>query len=160
MPKTKIKKSMPQLRRKKGDSTEERDAVALSPEAIEATNYKARGRLDSFTSARPIAKTAHKPLDLAGAINEMRSTEKNDNMKRFLRMRELKKSYWTAGKHTRFWLTNEGVAERRVEGVNMVPAKIDYEHEGQVCGTSWKTATVAEVESMLAMGKKLTLHNC
>ena len=40
------------------------------------------------------------------------------------------KSYYTAGGGTRFWLTEEGLAERRAEGKTMEPIDIDYK-EGE-----------------------------
>ena len=44
------------------------------------------------------------------------------------------KSYYTAGGGTRFWLTEEGLAERRAEGKTMEPIDIDYkEGEAQDC---------------------------
>ena len=84
------------------------------------------------------------------------------NMERFLERRAQGKSYYTAGGGTRFWLTEEGLAERRAEGKTMEPIDIDYkEGEAQDC---WhpplKKASIADIEAMLATGKPIVLYNC
>ena len=84
------------------------------------------------------------------------------NMERFLERRAQGKSYYTAGGGTRFWLTEEGLAERRAEGKTMEPIDIDYkEGEAQDC---WhpplKKASIADIEAMLATGKPIVLFNC
>ena len=112
------------------------------------------------TTAIGNAKTIHPPLDLRGALAEMHARDATNNHERFLSMRKEGKAYWTAGGGTRFWLTEEGVAERRAEGKTMVPVTIDYEEEGQASGTAWKKASVADIECMLSMGKCILLHNC
>ena len=112
------------------------------------------------TTAIGNAKTIRPPLTLRGALAELHATEATSNHARFLSMRKAGKAYWTAGGGTRFWLTEEGVAERRAEGKTMVPVTIDYEEEGQASGTAWKKASVADIECMLSMGKCILLHNC
>ena len=84
------------------------------------------------------------------------------NMERFLERRAQGKSCYTAGGGTRFWLTEEGLAERRAEGKTMEPIDIDYkEGEAQDC---WhpplKKASIADIEAMLATGKPIVLYNC
>ena len=84
------------------------------------------------------------------------------NMECFLERRAQGKSYYTAGGGTRFWLTEEGLAERRAEGKTMEPIDIDYkEGEAQDC---WhpplKKASIADIEAMLATGKPIVLFNC
>ena len=84
------------------------------------------------------------------------------NMERFLERRAQGKSYYTAGGGTRFWLTEEGLAERRAEGKTMEPIDIDYkEGEAQDC---WhpplKKASIADIEAMLATGKPIVLFHC
>ena len=117
-------------------------------------------RFPTQEGAEAYAKTIRPAFAIAGAMAEQRSDEAVRNQERFLRMREVGKAYWTAGGGTRFWLTEEGVAERRAEGKTLVPATIEYEEEGQASGTEWKKASVADIEGMLSIGQCIILHNC
>ena len=38
--------------------------------------------------------------------------------------------------------------------------RVDYEDEGQECGTPWKKASVEDIEAMMAAGKGIILHGC
>ena len=139
--------------------------LLLPPNTTLATITKYRTSLGASenmgqTTAIGNAKTIRPPLALRGALAELHATEATSNHARFLSMRKAGKAYWTAGGGTRFWLTEEGVAERRAEGKTMVPATIDYEEEGQASGTEWKKASVADIEGMLSIGQCIILHNC
>ena len=95
-----------------------------------------------------------------GCMAAMRGVEAKGNMARFLKMRAEGKAYYTAGHGTRFWLTEEGLADRRAEGKDLKPAAINYEEEGYEYCTPWKQAPIADIEAMLAAGKPIVLHSC
>lgn len=95
-----------------------------------------------------------------GCVAAMRAAEAKGNMARFLKMRAEGKAYYTAGHGTRFWLTEEGLADRRAEGKTLQPTTVDYEEEGYEYGTPWKQASVGAVDAMLNAGKAIVLRNC
>ena len=83
------------------------------------------------------------------------------NKERFLAMRAEGRAYYTTDGTTRFWLHEGGLAERRAEGLVLVPATIDYEEgDSYECGAPWKQASVVDIEAMLAAGKAIVLLNC
>ena len=102
----------------------------------------------------------HLANELPRIMEEQRSEEATRNRDRFLRMRAAGKDYWCVDGTKLFWLTELEAAERRTEASSMVPATIDYEDEGQECGTPWKKASVEDIEAMMEAGKGIMLHGC
>lgn len=117
-------------------------------------------RFDTEEEAKAHADSIRPAHAYPGALAEMRAKEAAGNRKRFLARCAEGKSYYTAGGTSRFWLTEEGLAERRAEGKDLKPVTVDYEEEGYEYGTPWKKASVAEIEAMLAAGQAIVLHGC